>query len=102
MEDSEDPDQLASNEANWSGSTLFFHWQYEFISIMILHHLIDWKLEVTFKSLDLYLTCRNSVDSNQLASNKASRSGSTLFCIHMMDLYWLRSSMHHKIDWKQV
>ena len=54
MANSADPDQLASEEANWSGSSLFAN--------AINSH-----------------TMANSADPDQLASEEANWSGSTLF-----------------------
>ena len=46
IENSVDPDQLASDEASWSGYTLFIYQQDQSILIMNLHHQIDWTLEL--------------------------------------------------------
>ena len=41
-----DPDQLASEEANWSGSTLFVIKYVNLYQIPESSHVIGWKLEV--------------------------------------------------------
>ena len=46
-----DPDQLASEEANWSGSTLFDIKYVNFYQKPGSSNLIDWKLEVGVASL---------------------------------------------------
>ena len=46
FENSVEPDQLASSEASWSGSTLFFHKYKESILIMELRHWAGWKSNV--------------------------------------------------------
>ena len=45
-----DPDQLASSEANWSGSALFVIKYVNFYQQPGLSNLISWKLEVGMAS----------------------------------------------------
>ena len=46
LANSEDPDQLASEEANWSGSALFVIKYVNFYQKPDSSNLIGWKLEV--------------------------------------------------------
>ena len=46
LANSADPDQLASEEANWSGSALFVIKYVNFYQKPRSSHLIGWKLEV--------------------------------------------------------
>ena len=46
LTNSVDPDQLASEEANWSGSALFDIEYVNFYQKVGSSNLIDWKLEV--------------------------------------------------------
>ena len=46
LANSVDPDQLASSEANWSGSALFVITYVNFCQKRISINLIGWKLEV--------------------------------------------------------
>ena len=46
LANSVDPDQLASEEANWSGSALFVIKYVNFYQKLGLSNLIGWKLEV--------------------------------------------------------
>ena len=50
MTKSADPDQLASSEANWSGSTLFVIKYVNFYQKPRSSDLIGWKLEVSMAS----------------------------------------------------
>ena len=46
LANSEDPDQLASEEANWSGSALYVIKYVNFYQKLRSSNLIGWKLEV--------------------------------------------------------
>ena len=46
LANSVDPDQLASEEANWSGSALFVFKYVNFYQKLSSSNLIGWKLEV--------------------------------------------------------
>ena len=50
LANSVDPDQLASEEANWSGSALFVIKYVNFYQKPGLSNLISWKLEVGMAS----------------------------------------------------
>ena len=59
-ENSVDPDQMASNEASWSAEAHTVFIDMNDIDYVILHHQIDWKLELIFLfDLILYVPVNN-------------------------------------------
>ena len=89
MANSADPDQLASSEANWSGSTLFAKAGY----IWVRHDKLTLLLLNTSPGL------ANSVAPDQLASEEANWSGSALFVIKYVNFYQKPRSSN-LIGWK--
>ena len=112
FENSVDPDHLASEEANWSGSTLFaikYLNLYRKQGCVWNHRTPNWPREGVYKHKKVSLNkfglnnlCNvkplcgwtrigtafeNSADPDHLASEEANWSGSTLFAIKYLNLY---------------
>ena len=111
MANSADPDQLASSEANWSGSTLFAKAGYNPGSAGLGLRECKWKLVPYPLSLQLFGVIvfwliwlvwswthwrletpklANSADPNQMAQNAASDQG--LHCLQTVQAFFFRNT----------
>ena len=72
LANSVDPDQLSSEEANWSGSTLFASKYVNLYQHPGLNDLIDWKLELDMASI--FNMARINLGSGETCKKPSSNS----------------------------